>query len=93
MERKELSKSPMPHQVIMQDRNRLDVTGVTDLDRFDDTVVVAFTSMGELTIKGNDLQIRRLDLEGENLSLEGRIDTLSYSDAQRSGGAFGWLLR
>ncbi len=93
MERRETQNPLSPHQVIMQDRKRLDVTGVSDVDSFDDSTVVAFTSLGELTIKGRELQVRRLDLEGGNLSLEGQIDTLSYSDSVRSGGLLGRLLR
>lgn len=93
MESKDTQKTPLPHQVIMQDRNRLDVTGVSDVERFDDTVVVAFTSLGQLTVKGRDLQVRRLDLEGGNLSLDGQIDALSYSDAVHSGSLLGRLLR
>lgn len=93
MERRETQNPLSPHQVIMQERKRLDVTGVSDVDSFDDSTVVAFTSLGELTIKGRELQVRRLDLEGGNLSLEGQIDTLSYSDSVRSGGLLGRLLR
>lgn len=93
MERKDTQKTPLPHQLIMQDRKRLDVTGVSDVDSFDDTVAVVFTTLGELTVKGRQLQVRQLDLEGGNLSLEGQIDTLSYSDTVRSGGFLGRLLR
>lgn len=94
MDRKEMHTAPAPHQLIMQDRKRLDVTGVSDVDSFDDTTVVAFTSLGELTIRGHGLQVRRLDLEGGNLSIEGQVDTLSYSDTVHHGsGLLGRLFR
>ena len=93
MERKETQTIPAPHQLIMQDRNRLDITGVSDVDSFDDATIIVFTSLGELTIRGKGMQVRRLDVEGGNLSLEGQIDTLSYSAAVRGSGFFGKLLR
>jgi len=84
----------MPHQVIMQDRCQLELTGVSDVDSFDETTVIAYTSLGQLTIRGNSLHIRRLDLEGGSLSLEGHVDTLVYADTlQRGGGFFGRLFR
>lgn len=93
MERKETQSTTLPHQLILQDRNRLDLTGVSDVDSFDDTAVIVFTSLGELSVRGRGLQVRRLDVEGGNLSLEGQIDTLSYSNAVRQNGFFGKLLR
>ena len=93
MERKETQSTTLPHQLILQDRNRLDLTGVSDVDSFDDTAVIVFTSLGELSVRGRGLQVRRLDVEGGNLSLEGQIDTLSYSNAVRQSGFFGKLLR
>ncbi len=86
-------KIAMPHQVIMQNRSQLELSGVTDVDSFDDTVVLAYTSMGELTVRGQELHIRRLDLEGGSLSLEGRVDSLTYADTVKKGGFFSRLLR
>ena len=93
MERKETQTPLSPHQLIMQDRKRLDISGVSDVDSFDDTTVIVFTSLGELTIKGQGFQVHRLDLEGGNLSLEGRVDALSYSENVRASGLFGKLFR
>lgn len=81
-----------PHQVIMQDRRLLEMTGVSDVDSFDDTVVVAHTSLGELTLRGKGLHVRQLDVEHGLLSVEGEIDTLSYAELHK-GGFFGRLLR
>lgn len=80
------SKFPLlPHQLIMQDRNRLDLTGVIDVGGFDDDVVSVSTSHGVLTIRGGELHVRQLSLESGNLTVEGRIESLSYSESQKSG--------
>ncbi len=93
MERKDKTIPQQPHQLILQDRRQLELTGVSDVDSFDESAITAYTSLGELTIRGKGLHIRQLNLEGGSLSLEGQIDTLSYSDTMRSGGFFGRLFR
>ncbi|MBR5524944.1 MAG: sporulation protein YabP [Clostridia bacterium] len=92
MEVKDNKATMRPHQLIAQDRKLLDLTGVSDVDSFDENTVVAYTSLGELTIRGQGLHIRHLDVEGGLLSVEGLVDTLSYSDPVR-GGFFSRLLR
>lgn len=82
-----------PHQLIMQDRQVLEMTGVSDVDSFDETTVLAYTSMGELTIRGGGLHIKRLDLESGALSVEGNIRTLEYTEMRKNGGFFGRLFR
>ena len=93
MERKDKSAPPVPHQLIMQDRQRVELTGVADVDSFDETAVIAYTSLGQLTVRGNNLHIRQLNLEGGSLSLEGRVDSLTYTDAVRGEGFFHRLFR
>ena len=83
----------MPHQLILQDRRQLDLTGISDVDSFDDTTVVAYTSLGELTIRGNALHVKRLDLECGALSVEGQIDTLVYAESRKGSGFLGRLFR
>ncbi len=78
-------KSPMPHQLIMQDRRQVELTGVTDVDSFDDATVVAYTSLGALTVQGSGLHIKRLDLDCGILSVEGQVDCLQYTDTHKRG--------
>lgn len=83
----------MPHQLILQDRQQAELTGVSDVDSFDETAVIAYTSLGELIIRGSGLHIKRLDLECGLLSVEGSIRLLEYTDNRKSGGFFGRLFR
>lgn len=86
----EEKKTPaMPHNLILEDRRTLTVSGVSDVDSFDEQAVVVFTDMGELTVRGTDLHINRLSVEVGELLLEGNISSLSYTDApQKSSGGF-----
>ena len=78
------------HNVIMEDRHVLNVSGVSDIDSFDEQTVVIFTELGELTVKGSELHINRLTLEAGELTVEGEIDALIYSSRQpaKDGGGF-----
>ncbi len=82
----ETVRPTMPHQVIMENRRTLSVSGVSDVDSFDDLTVVAYTDLGELTVRGNGLQILRLNVETGDLSLTGEIDALSYSSQTSARG-------
>ncbi len=83
-----------PHLVSLSDRRALSVSGVQDVDSFDETTVVIYTEQGELTVRGRELHINRLNVETGDLSLEGHVESLVYTDVHtRSGGFFGKLFR
>lgn len=73
----------MPHSVVLEDRRRLTVSGVSDVDSFDEQMIVVFTELGELTVKGADLHISRLSLEMGELAVEGDIASLSYAEQSK----------
>lgn len=78
----------LPHNLILEDRRSLTVTGVSDVDSFDEQAVIVFTDMGELTVRGTQLHINRLSVETGELTMEGNIVALSYSDEQQHSGGF-----
>ena len=84
--------SAAEHRLELVGRERLTVSGVEDVDRFDDTGIVLSTSAGTLVITGEDLHIGKLSLDGGELHVDGRIDSVSYEDeAQGRSGFFGRL--
>ncbi len=84
----------MPHVFSLSERHVLSVSGVQDVDSFDEFTVVIYTELGELTVRGTGLHINRLSIESGELALEGTIDSLTYTDIHtRSGGFFGKLFR
>ena len=48
MEQKQLS---VPHNIIIEDRKNVSISGVTDVESFDEETVVLMTDLGELIIK------------------------------------------
>lgn len=84
----------IPHNIIMEDRKKLSISGVTDIDSFDEQTVIAFTSQGELTIRGWNLHITRLNLEQNELLVDGEISSLTYTDTRpQAKGFFSKVLR
>lgn len=82
------------HNIIMENRRSLSISGVMDIDSFDEQMVVVFTEEGELTIKGINLHINKIDVESGDLVMEGEVDSLTYSDNQpQPGGLLARLFR
>ena len=83
----------LPHRVVLEDRSRLTVSGVEEVERFDENTVVLSTAQGGLEIQGEGLHIEKLSLDGGDLKGEGTVDSLSYEDAGRERvGLFARLL-
>lgn len=91
----EKNKPKMPHSVILENRKLLNLSGISDVDSFNEQTITAYTSMGELTIRGTDLHINKLNLETGELIVEGEICAMIYSDHELSGksGIFSKLFR
>lgn len=66
--------------IIMENREKISVTGVIDIHSFDDELVLAQTDLGIITIKGEDLKMNKLNLENNELIIEGKIIAVAYSD-------------
>ena len=71
------------HNIILEGRKRLSVSGVTDVDRFDENTVLLYTSMGEMTVRGTDLHVNALSVESGEMDIEGDISAIFYGDPDR----------
>ena len=77
------------HSLRLVGRAELTITGVTEVSRFEEDGVLLQTDMGELTVQGEQLQLKELSLEGGRVAVSGSISALVYG-RQQSGG---WLHR
>ena len=66
------------HNVIMENRKSLTISGVTDVDSFDERCISLYTQMGELVIRGRELHIN-------SMSVDGDIWALNYGDKDKRG--------
>lgn len=81
----ELNSSTRMHKVTMTNRRSCTINGVSDVLSFDIHEILLETEQGILMIKGDDLHVNRLTLEKGEVDVDGRIDSLTYSDAGGSG--------
>lgn len=74
-----------PQNIILENRKSLSVSGVTDVDSFDEKCIVLYTQMGELTIHGKELHVNMMSVETGEMSIDGDIWAMSYGDKDRRG--------
>ncbi len=88
-------KRNIEHKITMLGREKLTVSGVEDVDSFDDDKIVAYTVEGVMTVKGADFRINRLNVEDGELEVEGDIDSIEYADGHKAdkGGFFSKIFK
>lgn len=66
--------------LVLENREKLSISGVLDVLSFDDQVVIVETELGLLTIKGENLRINKLSIDTSEVIVEGEIYNLAYSE-------------
>ena len=75
------------HRLELDGRERLSVSGVEDVERFDENEIVMSTTVGTLIVGGENLHIGKLSLDGGELQVDGRIDSVSYEEQAQAQGS------
>lgn len=79
------------HDVVMRSRRVLDITGVKQVESFDNEEFLLETVMGFLAIRGQNLQMKNLDVEKGIVSIKGKVYDISYLDEQHGEKAKGFF--
>ncbi len=82
--------------VILENREKLSISGVLDVLSFDDQIVILETELGLLTIKGDNLRINKLSLDTAEVIIDGEVYNIGYSEKdtnQKSGGFLSKIFR
>ena len=87
MEEKRLPGEPGGHRITLVARQRLTVSGVNGVERFDEDSIALSTENGRLLVQGEDLHIEKLSLDGGDLLVEGTVDSLTYEAACWAGSS------
>ena len=85
-DRSAANDSARTHSISLSGRARLDITGVTDVRGFNDSVILLTTSAGDLAVRGEELHVDTLDLDSGALAVTGRICSLVYSETPAMRG-------
>ena len=76
--------------LVIQDRGKLSVTGVSDIETFDERETVLYTALGRLLVRGREMKMERLSVDEGALVIHGQIDAVEYSE-MRGKSIFGKL--
>ena len=82
--------------IVLENREKLSISGVLDVLSFDDQIVILETHLGMLTVKGEDLRINKLNIDSEEVIVDGNISSLCYSDKgfeKKDGGFLGKIFK
>lgn len=85
--------SARPHNVILEDRSRLSVSGVEDVDSFDEQRIILKTTKGVLILRGSELHIDKLSLETGELAVTGLLTDLGYEETAPGGSLWSRLFK
>lgn len=85
------------HSISINERKNIVMTGVKKIDSFDDEEFLLETNMGYIIIKGEELEIIKLDTYQGNVSIKGRVNSLNYMDTankkEKEDGMFSKLFK
>lgn len=97
MDKEQTLISSLNHNVTMSDRKNIVVTGVKKIDSFDDEEFLMDTSMGYILIKGENLEIIKLDTYQGTVSIKGKINSFQYIEStnkkEKEDGLFSKLFK
>lgn len=76
------------HHILLESRNSLTISGVEEVESFDENNITMHTNQGTLVVLGEGLHIEKLSLDGGDLKVEGQVDSLAYEDLSTNHGGF-----
>ena len=75
----------LPHRLVVENRSRLSLTGVTEVESFDENTAVLCTNRGTLVIHGKQLHLGMLSLDGGQVAVDGVVTSLVYEEPRQTG--------
>lgn len=72
-------KTTLSHKLMLENRQGGTITGVLDVHSFDEEEMILLTEAGKLVIKGEQLHVKRLNLENGEVDIEGKVNSLTYT--------------
>ncbi len=85
------------HNVTISERKSIVITGVKKIDSFDNEEFLMETTMGYMVIKGEELEMIKLDTYQGNVSIKGKINSMTYMESpnkkEKDDGVFSKLFK
>ncbi len=77
----QFSAKKQNHNLIIENRESVTMSGVTEIGSFDEKAVVLYTDYGEVAITGSDLHMSKLSVDSGDVDVSGHIKSVTYSDS------------
>lgn len=91
-DRKSISQSSnIVQNLLLENRNKLTISGVLDVLSFDDQIIITETELGMLTIKGENLRVNRLNIDTSEVIVDGEITSIIYNQKEIGKKGEGFL--
>jgi len=80
--------------IILENREKLSVSGVNDILTFDEDEIMLDTELGILKVTGHNLKVEKLSIDTGEVLAKGEIDSMVYTDeAVKKSGFFKSMFR
>jgi len=76
------------HSIVLSDRSRMELTGISDVESFTDNSVIAISVQGNISIDGEELKIESFSTESGKLVICGKFDAFCYFGRKAKRGLF-----
>ncbi len=95
LEEKKMVNNTTFQNLVLENREKLSISGVIDVLSFDDQVVIVETELGLLTVKGENIRINKLSIDTSEVVVEGEINNLAYSEkeVEKKGSLLGKIFK
>lgn len=80
MKKDNIQSTNVIQNIVLENREKLSISGVLDVLSFDDQIIIIETELGLLTIKGEDLRINKLSIDTSETIINGNIMQIAYSE-------------
>ena len=80
MKKDNIQSTNVIQNIVLENREKLSISGVLDVLSFDDQIIIVETELGLLTIKGEDLRINKLSIDTSETIVNGNIMQIAYSE-------------
>lgn len=83
------------HKITIENREKITITGICDVENFDEREITLYTIDGAIQLFGEDFKINKLNVESGDVEIEGYIVEVKYTGADKTekGGFWGKIFR
>lgn len=79
---KNLGTNIKSHHMLIRDRKSMEISGIKKLESLNSEEFVLETSLGYMTISGQDLEMTNLNIDRGEIAISGYVTKIEYFDHQ-----------